>query len=369
MKIKIHKATYLSETHTCQNCGHVYQGKVCNICGEKVFQEKQLSAGHFFHEVIDFFYHFESKVLKTLKLNFLKPGFVTKENLRGVRAPYARPVQLYLVTAVFFYVVVSKLNVTDYIPDYGDHNYYALSLHTPMPFAKPLDEAVVNAIDSAWVQKGREIENRLMQEGVYDNFKDENGNIKFYGRLRKDSIVLNTDKSKIIFFRNMVVVRNENFKAKIGAYAKTFIFILLPFFAFCFFAIFYKKIKYYGASLILATHFMVYNLCFYTLHSIVDVWPRRLWGSAFGAIIWQPFYMALYNDGVKPFSVFLFGHEFEFIHLVFWMPWFFIAFKRLFNTPWWKNLLISYCFSRLFFYLIFGVFKKVLIAFTIWTMH
>jgi len=45
-------------THTCKNCGHQFEGKVCNQCGEKVFHEHHLSAGHFFHDVIDFFYHF-----------------------------------------------------------------------------------------------------------------------------------------------------------------------------------------------------------------------------------------------------------------------------------------------------------------------
>ncbi len=116
MKITSKKILYSTELHTCKNCGHVFKGKICNNCGEKVFNQNQLTAKHFFYQVIDFFYHRESKVLKTIKLNFLKPGFITQENLRGVRVPYAKPVQLYLVVAFLFYIIVSKVGVTDYIP-------------------------------------------------------------------------------------------------------------------------------------------------------------------------------------------------------------------------------------------------------------
>jgi hypothetical protein len=47
----------------------------------------------------------------------------------------------------------------------------------------------------------------------------------------------------------------------------------------------------------------------------------------------------------------------------------YIAFKRLFNTSWWQNLLAAYICSRVFFYLIFGILKKLMIAFSIYTLH
>jgi hypothetical protein len=121
------KSTQHIQEHTCQNCGNHFVGHVCNNCGEKVFNKHQLSTKHFLHELIDFFYHFESKVLKTIKLNIFKPGFVTKENLRGVRVPYAKPVQLYLVVGLVFILISGKVGVTDYIPSIGDHQYYSIS--------------------------------------------------------------------------------------------------------------------------------------------------------------------------------------------------------------------------------------------------
>ena len=173
MKITTKEILYSTEMHTCKNCGHVFKGKICNNCGEKIFSEKQLTTKHFLHQVIDFFYHWESKVLKTIKLNFLKPGFITQENLRGVRAPYAKPVQLYLVVAFAFFVIVGKVGQTDYIPSADDHHYYGLSAYPLFKWAKPMDEKVEASIDSLWVKKGREIE-KVLQQRLKNNFVTDN---------------------------------------------------------------------------------------------------------------------------------------------------------------------------------------------------
>jgi Protein of unknown function (DUF3667) len=366
VKLTTRKIAYGTESQNCRNCGHPFKGRVCNMCGEKVFDGKHLSAKHFFHEVIDFFYHFENKVLKTIKLNFLKPGFVTKENLNGVRVPYAKPIQLYLVVAFLFYIIVSKVRVTDYIPNYGDHNYYQLSDYKLLKWTKSADEWAVNTIDSMWIQKGRDMEKRIAAD--YAEYFIKRDELVLGGRGNKDSVVLSPDKLPVIAFRDMAQVRWVLFDAKVGTFGKTLIFILLPFFAAVFFLIFFKKIKHYGASLILATHFMVYNLCVYSLNALISTAPQYIDKSLKNWLM-RPVNFIFYNDNVEPVSTILFGGSFEFFHLLFWMPWMFIAFKRLFNTPWWQNLLISFVCSRVFFYLIFGVLKKIVIAFTIWTLH
>lgn len=352
-------------SHTCKNCGHVFEGKVCNQCGEKVFHEHHLSAGHFFHEVIDFFYHFENKVLKTIWLNFIKPGFVTKENLRGVRIPYANPVQLYLVVNLIFYLVVSKVGVTDYIPNVGDHHYFQLSEYPAFRWASPLDEAAENAIDSAYYHKQQKIYQAI--ESGYAQQTDEQGQVKVYGPWRRDSTLISADQMKIMAFEETRKLTRVAYGASVKTYGKTLIFLLLPLIALVFFLFFRRKLKYYGSALTLATHFMVYNLCFYSLHALINISPMYL-NKDWGGWMMKPFYYLFYNEYTAPVSSAVFGSEFEFMHLLFWMPWFYIAFRRLFNTVWWKNLLISYFCSRIFFFLVFGVLKKVVIAITVWSL-
>jgi hypothetical protein len=365
VKITTKHITYNTNQQTCKNCGHAFHGKICNQCGEKVFDEKQLTAKYFFHQVLDFFWHWESKVLKSIKLNFLKPGFITKENINGIRVPYAKPIQLYLVVAFLFYIVVSKVGVTDYIPSHEDHNYFSLSKHILFKWAEPIDKWAVDGIDSLWERKGRELQ--LPIEKSLATYNLRNDSLVLNSIDDKDSIVLQTQKISIIAFNKMRSVRQRLYYNSVGAFSKTFIFVLLPFFAALFFLFFFRKIKYYGASLMLATHFMIYNLCFYSLVAIINVVTSVT--GYHKSLLMYPFNKLLFNDAIAPFSEFIFGSPFEFLHLLFWMPWLYIAFKRLFNTPWWKNILISYVCSRVFFYLIFGVLKKLLIAFTIWTMH
>lgn len=173
---------------------------------------------------------------------------------------------------------------------------------------------------------------------------------------------------KLMAFEETRKLARSAFAANVKTFGKTLIFLLLPLIALVFFLLYRRKLKYYGSALTLATHFMVYNLCFYSLHALLNVGPMYI-NLEWAGWLMRPFYFLFYNDYTAPVSSFIFGSEFEFMHLLFWMPWLFIAFQRVFGTPWWKNLLASYFCSKIFFFLIFGVLKKIVIAFTIWSLH
>lgn len=170
MKITTRQFIHSDHPVTCRNCQNHFVGKICNKCGEKVFDEKQLSAKHFFHQIIDFFTHFENKVLKTLWLNIAHPGLVTKHNLEGIRVRYANPIQLYLVVSVLFFFTVTKLHVYDYTPTYGDQNYYGLSAYRLFRWAEPADVAVLNGIDKMQVKHFTETKKNMLAN--FDRVKD-----------------------------------------------------------------------------------------------------------------------------------------------------------------------------------------------------
>ncbi|MFN8252553.1 MAG: DUF3667 domain-containing protein [Ferruginibacter sp.] len=355
--------------HTCRNCKHSFTGKICNNCGEKVFNEKHLTAKHFFHQVIDFFWHWENKVLKTIKLNTFKPGFVTRENLNGVTVPYAKPVQLYLVMSVLFFLGVGKIGSTDYIPNLFDYQYYSISDYKIFKWAKPADEAVENSMLNLIRAKQKAITTHLAEDFAHNGALDSAGGMWLRSKTVNDSFYINRQQLQV--YANNLGSRlfNEKFESHIATYGKSLIFFILPLIAAFFFLLFFKKIRFYGAALILSVHFMVYNMLMYLVTSAIFYLPYKWFGSKAGGYLMAPFDWVFYNKFTEPVSTFVFGYSFEFMHLVFWMPWFFVAFKRLFNTVWWKNLLISWLCSRVFFYFIFGVLKKGLIAFTVWSMH
>ncbi len=369
MEYKVSDVKQPVHIHTCRNCKHQFAGKICNQCGEKVFEEKQLTAKHFFHQVIDFFYHWENKVLKTIKLNTFKPGFVTKENLNGIRVPYAKPVQLYLVMSIIFFLGVSKLGVTDYIPSLYDYTYYPLSGYKTLQWTKPLDEAVNRGIIKLIYAKHEETAKELNETLLKYGDLDSTGGILLKTKQGKDSLYLTKEKLPLYVDNVARQTFRARFKSSITAYGKTLIFFILPVIAAFIFLIFFKKIKYYGSALIFAVHFMVYNMLFYLVTSCIYKLPVIWFGSQIGYNLTKPFELLFYNKVTAPVSTFLIGSGFEFDHFIFWMPWLFFAFKRLFNTVWWKNLLISWICCRVFFFLIFGVLKTALIAFTVWSMH
>ncbi len=369
MEYKVSDVKQPIQIHTCRNCKNTFSGKICNNCGEKIFNENQLSTKSFIKQILDFFLHWESKVLKTIKLNTFKPGFVTKENLNGIRIPYAKPVQLYLVMSIIFFLGVSKLGVTDYIPSLYDYQYYPISGYKTLQWAKPLDEAVNKGIVKLIYTRHDEEAERLNKLFIKYGELDTAGGIWLQSKKQKDSIYIT--KAQLPLYIDNVARQTfaSKFKSNIAAYGKTLIFFILPLIAAFIFLIFFKKLKYYGAALIFGVHFMVYNMLYYLVTSCIYKLPEIWFGSKAGFYLLKPFELVFYNSYTAPVSKFLIGGGFEFDHFIFWMPWLFFAFKRLFNTVWWKNLLISWICCRIFFFLIFGVLKTALIAFTVWSMH
>lgn len=49
--------------------------------------------------------HFDSKFFDTLKYLLLRPGFLTKEYLRGRRASYLHPIRMYVFTSAIFFII------------------------------------------------------------------------------------------------------------------------------------------------------------------------------------------------------------------------------------------------------------------------
>jgi hypothetical protein len=97
----------------CLNCGAIVQGHYCQNCG----QENVVPHETFWHMVTHFFYditHFDGSFFVTLKDLLFKPGFLTKEYMRGRRKAYLHPVRMYVFTsAVFFLVFFSLFQVKE----------------------------------------------------------------------------------------------------------------------------------------------------------------------------------------------------------------------------------------------------------------
>lgn len=92
----------------CLNCGTIVQGRYCHVCGQENIVPKE----SFFHLVQHFFYditHFDSKFFDTVKYLFTRPGFLSKEYIKGKRASYLNPVRMYVFTNAIFFIIFFSL--------------------------------------------------------------------------------------------------------------------------------------------------------------------------------------------------------------------------------------------------------------------
>lgn len=112
----------------CLSCQTELKGRFCHVCGEKrIDPDRDYSLAHFVEEVVDGFTHFDSKFFKSMKCLLVKPGFLTQEYVLGRRKPYMKPIQIFILTTVFFYLVFPKVssfysNPLDLVNGFRYHN-------------------------------------------------------------------------------------------------------------------------------------------------------------------------------------------------------------------------------------------------------
>ncbi len=99
---------------SCKNCSNEFEGKYCNICGEKVLDSNERTIRYLFGQVINGFTFVDNKFLKSFWYFFFKPGFLANEFVNGVRKKYSSPLSFFFVANLiyFLYVPFDGLNST-----------------------------------------------------------------------------------------------------------------------------------------------------------------------------------------------------------------------------------------------------------------
>ncbi len=88
----------------CLNCGAEVQGRYCQVCGQENIEPKET----FWHLLTHFVYditHFDGKFFSSLKYLLFRPGFLSKEYLKGRRASYLHPIRMYVFVSAFFFLI------------------------------------------------------------------------------------------------------------------------------------------------------------------------------------------------------------------------------------------------------------------------
>ena len=312
--------------HTCPTCQNQYLSDYCNACGEKIFHEHDLSLPHLLEDAVDKFTHLDLKIPRSIALLF-RPGYLTQKFLTGVRKPYSNPVQLFIIVNVIFFFCQSVSNFTDYTPNLGDYRYSGFSNFKLLQWMEPADDYVISAIG------------KLEDEKLPAIFKASGVDM---ASIPKDS--LPNANNRLSWSKE---VRNRT-----AGYSKTLIVLLIPLNALVLFAVLFRRFKYFGSSLIFATHFVSFNILTFGLWEVLY--------RCFHFNIFKYFEYFFFDSFLKPVSFFLMGDQFEGFHFFFLMPYLLIAFHRLFKLKWWHNILVSYFMVRATFFISFAVYKKII---------
>jgi hypothetical protein len=90
--------------HVCKSCGNHFTGIYCNVCGEKVLEERDRTFRSFLRSFKQIISPGNSSLLKSLKYVIICPGFLSKEFAEGRRVKYAQPLQLFFILNLIYFL-------------------------------------------------------------------------------------------------------------------------------------------------------------------------------------------------------------------------------------------------------------------------
>lgn len=88
----------------CLNCGTALRGRICHSCGQDS-DDFHRPVWHLVLEVLDGLFSFDGRFWRTIPPLLVRPGYITRQYLAGVRARYVQPFRLLIAASVVFFLV------------------------------------------------------------------------------------------------------------------------------------------------------------------------------------------------------------------------------------------------------------------------
>jgi hypothetical protein len=140
----------------CKNCGAVLLGAFCASCGQRADVHVPTTI-ELVHEIFEGITHSDSRLWRTLRLLWLKPGKLTLEFVAGRREAYLPPFRLYLVMSVLLFLVASFIRPSEDIlrVDQKAGDTHQTSEETPEDVCTQISSNLFNHFYPSWQTKLR----------------------------------------------------------------------------------------------------------------------------------------------------------------------------------------------------------------------
>jgi hypothetical protein len=94
----------------CVNCGSLLEGHFCAQCGERRAGDRDNHLRAFFGDALQHVTNVDGTLLKSLKLIVTQPGELTRLHMRGRRVGLMRPLQLFLMVNVVYFLFAAAMD-------------------------------------------------------------------------------------------------------------------------------------------------------------------------------------------------------------------------------------------------------------------
>jgi hypothetical protein len=129
----------------CPNCRAMLDGPFCGQCGQKAARLNP-SFGEFLHELFHELLHFDGKIVQSVRLLLIRPGFLSREHFEGRRIRYVSPIRLYLIFSILYFAIAAVA------PEAGFRVSWTPGPNDD-PAEKPLREQAMREVVSHWIPR------------------------------------------------------------------------------------------------------------------------------------------------------------------------------------------------------------------------
>lgn len=99
----------IGDEHTCKNCQTQFHGKFCSACGQSV-KDFDRPLKFLFLDFTGNVFAFDTRLWRTIKNVFFRPGLMEKEYTEGKRIKYMPPFRLYVFISFLFFLLISWMS-------------------------------------------------------------------------------------------------------------------------------------------------------------------------------------------------------------------------------------------------------------------